>query len=93
MMENVFDALVPPWMMRSLRRRLLIFVRAVVCWSSPGIVVLVFNRQSGRSQATEQRYRLVLRSVVDLVPIGPVLVLAAVVVDEVELGAVGCVRE
>ncbi|HWI01574.1 MAG TPA: hypothetical protein VNT27_14700 [Propionibacteriaceae bacterium] len=38
MIENVLDALVPPWMMRSRRRRLLIFVRAVVCFSSPGIV-------------------------------------------------------
>jgi hypothetical protein len=89
MIENVLDALVPPWTMRSRRRRLLILVSAVVCWSSPGIVGLVFNYKGRRSQAGQERDRLVLGGVVDLVLVGPVLVLAAVVVDQVELGAVG----
>jgi hypothetical protein len=41
-----------------------------------------------RCRPAQQRQRLALRGVVDLVLIGPRLVLAAVIIDQVELGTV-----
>ncbi|OCC19452.1 hypothetical protein AS590_26020 [Prescottella equi] len=67
--ENVLLALVPPWMIRRRRLRLLIFVSAVVCWSSAAIVVLHYQRRW--CDAGQQRYWLVFGGVIHFLAIFP----------------------